>query len=219
MSNQISFFTSFNPKNYGNQYKTWASYAYKTYAIQDPKDTKITVDCSIILNKANEIENKRLHKISDIIKIARLLEGNEKFVLLNSDIELNFQDETWSNICEMANEGMVVGYRSDYKLDRKKNKKYIYGLDFFVINKKIQVADAPFVMGSCGWDWWMVYLCMSQDIPVYSIKGEDNIYHKIHERNWTDEMLLESQKWFQETANLDKNSIKRNLVNYIENLV
>jgi hypothetical protein len=216
--NKISFFTSFNSSNYGDQYKTWKKYAHVIYAIQDAKDKKMNVDCSIHLNKTFDVLGKKLHKISDIIKIARALEGNEKFVLVNSDIELNFSNETWNKICEKANDGLVVGQRSDYELDRKKTKKYSYGLDFFVINNKIKIEDAPFVMGSCAWDWWMVYLCRSQDIPVYSVDSEDSIYHKVHDRNWNDEMFLQSQIWFKQVTNIEKSSIKKELAEYIQKM-
>lgn len=213
--NKISFYTSFNPKKYGDQYKTWRKYAHAIYAVQDPKDVKINVDCSIILNNAVDFHGKNLQKLTDITKIARLMEGAEKFVIINSDIEIYFSSDRWNKICEIANDALVTGYRFDYALHKNNNKKHKYGLDFFIINNKIKIPkDCPFLLGACAWDWWMIELCKIQNVPVYSL-SEQSILHKEHERNWTDEMFLDCQKWFDQFSKTNK----KDLANYILDLV
>lgn len=203
--NKISFFTSFETNDNKDQYKTWRKYCYKIYAIQDPKDNfKNKNEYNLILNKSTLFENKSLHKLSDIFRIARLLEGSEKFVIINSNIELNFSSDYWNRICQIANDNIVVGNRFNYKKNKKDCEEHKFGLDFFVINKKLKFFDAPIFMNYWGWDWWIVYSCVAQKIPVVSIDGKNNIFYKTN----NDKIEID----------LKKENIRKKLIGHIKNV-
>lgn len=194
--NKISFYTSFDPKNYGDQYKTWRKYSHEIYTLQDPKDTKINADCSVLLNNSTDFHEKKLHKITDITKIARLLEGIEKFVIINSDVELYFSNEKWKKICETANDSIVVG------CDHESSDSC-----FVVLNKKIKIPTySPFLFGIQDWSWWFIELCIDQKIPVCSIKNKKEIVR--HKNKNLDDFFLKCRF-----------SKRQDLENYITDLV
>jgi len=204
----LDFYTSFS-KNYGDQYKTWLSFANEIFAIQAQEETSPN-DAETICNKANLVDNKNLHKINDITKIARNNSGN--FCLTNCDIELVGDHFIWDEI--LKKEGLIIGQRYNYKKKYEHIGQNFGGIDFFIFNRQFEIEESNFAMGSCCWDWWIVYLAMIQSVPIYKI-NIPFVYHEIHDRRWSDDQWMNQMKIFESMYGIKQDrEFKIKLLNY-----
>ena len=186
---QLSFFTSINKNQ--SQYLTWRAYSKHIYNIgaNDIRD-----GLSQIHIPPHHRHGKNTYKISDIINRAK--EIDNPIVLLNSDIELLFDNKIWNTIVEASEYSLVIGNRYNYTSNFTDGKFNPNGIDFFVINKNLVVPnDDNFCIGLCGWDWWIPWLATKQNISITKIR-QPFVMHKIHERNWTSQSYEEMYEYF-----------------------
>lgn len=184
--NKLPFFTSFFT-NKDTRYHTWYRYASKIYNAQDVlNEIKVPNTKSFFLKTTTQF-NKTTHTIHNIITAAQ--KYSSKFVFINSDIELDINDLFWSKIVEASHNGIVMGHRYNYEENYINSEINANGVDFYVLNDRIIIPDDDnFCIGLCGWDWWIPYLAIQQNIPVYRIDC-GFLYHKIHPKQWSKESL------------------------------
>jgi hypothetical protein len=183
---QLPFFTSFYT-NKDNRYTSWDNYASKIYNIQNI-DKEITVQNtqSVFLRSVSRF-GKETHAIHDIVHTAQ--KYYQKFVLINSDIEIDTNTSFWNQIIETSQNGIVIGHRFNYDDNFNTNLSINDGgIDFFILNDIIVPQDDNFCIGLCGWDWWLPFLAVQQNIPIYRIHCPF-LYHKRHEKQWSKESL------------------------------
>jgi len=214
---KLDFYTSFNPRDVGQQYKSWLLFANKIYAVQDPSEN-IEVNCEKIYNKAADFDGKKFQRIRDLIRIGQ--SRSEYFCIINSDIKIQQNQENWNKITSKLDENsIVVGHKYDY--DEGKNPVLNWhGLDFFILNKKIVFDNDKFLMGQCAWDWYLLYISTKQNLDVYLIDFPF-LFHKMHSPYWNinKNNYLTAQDWFQEATGIDRKEkfIKFNLNRYLIN--
>jgi hypothetical protein len=183
---QLPFFTSFFRTD-DTRYHSWFRYATQVYNAQAvSNDLRIPNTKSIFLKTTTQFD-KKTHTIHDILTSAQ--KYSSKFVFINSDIEIDIDDIFWDKIVEASNHGVVMGHRFNYETSYNESSINANGVDFYILNDKIIIPDDDnFCIGLCGWDWWIPYLAIQQQIPVYRIDCPF-LYHKIHPKQWSKESL------------------------------
>lgn len=179
---KLPFFTSFCT-NKNTQYRTWHRYSNCIYNAQDPlRGISIPNTKSFFIKTITQF-NKNTHTIHDLITSAQ--KYSSKFIFINSDIELGINDSLWSKIIEASDHGIVMGHRFDYSTNHNDSRLDTSGVDFYLLNNKIVIPnDNNFCIGLCGWDWWIPYLAIQQNIPIFRINCPF-LYHKIHPKKWS----------------------------------
>lgn len=183
---KLPFFTSFF-KTDDNKYHSWYRYASDIYNFQDiSNEIKVPNTKSIFLRTTKRFD-KTTHTLHDILTTAQ--KYSKKFVVINSDIEISINDKLWDKIVESADNGIVMGHRFNYDTSKDTGILNQNGVDFYVINKDLVIPnDMNFCIGLCGWDWWLPYLAIQQNIPIYRIDCPF-LYHQIHPKQWSTESL------------------------------
>jgi hypothetical protein len=210
---KLDFISSFAFHN--NQYLTWKKYAKNIYGIHKSqlsnKDIK-TIICSPI-----NAYNKETYSIKSIIDETKKI--TNKFILLNSDIEIDKNDIFWEKILSTPDDSLVIGNRFNYSDNYSDATINLNGIDFFLINQNLQIPDDhTFCIGLCCWDWWLPYLAIKQKISLFKI-NQPFIYHKNHAKNWTRHSCRSMNKYFTEiTGYLDIEKLKTEILSYCEEI-
>lgn len=194
------------------QYKTWNPYAKCIYAI----DSKQSVNSDFIYVTCNSIYkfNKYTYSIKSIIDNIRTL--TDTFILLNSDIELDNNPSLWQKIVDASDDAVIIGHRFNYTNSYADGILNLNGIDFVLINKKLNIPDDHnFCLGLCSWDWWIPYLAMTQNIPVLAIT-QPFLFHKNHPRRWSDESCSHMMKYFRSISGHADNRFKQYMQNNIK---
>lgn len=210
---KLNFISSFYKHN--NQYKTWKKYSNKIFGID--KDISKNEDIESIICTSIDSFNKETYSIKSIVDESRKL--SDRFVLLNSDIELSENNLVWETILKIK-DCLIIGNRYDYGKTYSDGKINPNGIDFFVIDKNLEIPDDhKFCIGLCCWDWWLPILAIKQNIPIYKI-NQPFIYHKRHAKNWSEQSYhCMRDHFFKATGLRDGLQLKQNILSKCENLI
>lgn len=129
-----------------------------------------------------QIVSKPLVTINAMIDFA--ISKGDDLLLLNSDIIIR-------GLPEFKPNGISALSRYDYIDNFDDCKMFQAGFDVFYIPKEILKIFHPsiYAMGMSWWDYWIPYIAMSKNIPLYYPKGK-YAFHKIHNTQYsTDEWV------------------------------
>lgn len=183
---KLPFFTSFFRSD-DTRYHSWYRYSNQIYNAQDILNEINVPNTKSIFLKTTTQFNKTTHTIHDILIAGQ--KRSKKFVFINSDIEISINDKFWDKIVESADDGIVMGHRFNYDVSKDTATINANGVDFYIINTDLVIPnDINFCIGLCGWDWWIPYLAIQQNIPIYRIDCPF-LYHKTHPKQWSPESL------------------------------
>jgi len=117
---------------------------------------------------------------SDIILLSNFTESvlkikKDRFLMvgrrwdLNVNKEIDFNDNNWEK-------------KLQEKLKKEGKMHGLSGIDYFVFPKDIFGEIPPFIVGSPGWDNWMIYKARALKIPVIDTTSETTVVHQTHGR-------------------------------------
>lgn len=179
---KIPFFTSFISNDI--RHHSWTRYASKIYNVYN--GITIPNTKSVFLRPIKQFD-KVTYSIHDMVTFAQ--KYYSKFVIINSDIEIDINDIFWHKILEASDNGIVMGHRYNYTTSYEQSEINANGVDFYILNDKIIIPnDDNFCIGLCGWDWWIPYLAIDQKINISRIECPF-LYHKEHPKQWSQESL------------------------------
>lgn len=117
-------------------------------------------------------------------------QNEERFLFINSDIELAFNKHLLLKVKEEMKHKVVICHRNDYLVNKEKAEPYILGIDAFFLNKKHLDIFPPslFCIGNCFWDYNIPFTAIKNGIEVINLQNKF-AYHKKHpvqysEKNW-----------------------------------
>lgn len=210
---KLNFVSSFI--NHSNQYLTWLKYAENIYGI----NKKIFEHENIkpIVCPPFNIYNKETYSIKHIIDETRKI--SNKFILLNSDIEIDENNDIWEKILSVPDDALVIGNRFNYNETYSDSKINLNGIDFFLINQNLQIPqDYTFCIGLCSWDWWLPFLATQQKITIFKINCPF-IYHKKHKKNWCNLSFKEMEKHFAKITGYNNNNYKYEILKKAKEII
>lgn len=124
---------------------------------------------------------------------------DEHIILINSDIVLSpcrgILDYEFTQRCL---DGICLLHRRDVEGEAiEEGKEYIYGMDVFLIHKKLLslFPQSIYCMGQTWWDFWIAYSAIKKGVKVFRI---DNpiAYHQKHKTRWSDESWQRMSEYF-----------------------
>jgi hypothetical protein len=128
------------------------------------------------------------------------LSNYDKFMFINSDIEVENHHNSLSNINELLDKNMVLANRLDYgeRNNRQNTMKYYYkGIDVFCMNKThLQMyGQSMYAMGQCFWDYWIPFTALKNGVTVYLVKHR-SFYHNEHPLQYSNDNWLKTGRYF-----------------------
>jgi hypothetical protein len=128
------------------------------------------------------------------------LSNHDKFMFINSDIEIENRHGSISKISELLNKGLVLANRLEYspKQNREMTMKYYYkGIDVFCMTKAhLQMyGQSMYAMGQCFWDYWIPFTAIKNGVTVY-LAQHRSFYHNEHPLQYSHENWLKTGRYF-----------------------
>ncbi|GGL48496.1 hypothetical protein [Sporolactobacillus putidus] len=117
--------------------------------------------------------------------------------IVNSDIHFKgVQDDFLDFICQEAADSLVYGHRLDVKNLNDSYGTLRNGVDYFFFDKNVIsiYPDDGLCIGQPAWDWWMVCVAASKNIPTKRVLSKIAL-HQIHPKEWYESLnqyLIES---------------------------
>ncbi len=137
-------------------------------------------------------------------------EQDEDICLINSDIELGYDQELLEKIKLQLNDKIVIAHRNDYDKSKKDAQPYVLGIDVFFINRKFLDIFPPslFCMGNCHWDYSIPFTAIKNGIEVINLQNKF-AYHKKHPVQYSEKNWGVTGAYFMLEHNLDIDNIGR----------
>ena len=187
--------TSFGP-NAGEQCKSWIPHASVIVGVQE-KDESAPDWVTRVENDASELRGRRLQRICDMISVGR--QHADIVAIINDDIELKTESEYWRVLVRAAAYDLVCVQR----LDLPDNVRDRHGVDLFLIPPALRVPDDDrFLMGECGWDWWLPNLAKRQGVNI-QFAQQPIALHRRHAVKWDKASFHDSCQWLRESFGIE----------------
>lgn len=181
--------------------KSWINLGFEVYSFNSPSEALIIekeypVKVIRTFNTMEQIYGNPLVPISTVLDWIKL-QPTDKFMLINSDIELRTDKKTIGRISNKMEEGILLANRIDYNIDSRVDElgkmfevKNLSGIDVFFIHKKFVNLYAPsmFCFGACFWDYEIPYVALLNRVKVTFI-DQFFAFHLRHP------MQYNTQKW------------------------
>ena len=187
--------TSFGPTA-GEQCKSWIPHASVIVGVQE-KDESAPDWVTRVENDASELRGRRLQRICDMISVGR--QHADIVAIINDDIELKTESEYWRVLVRAAAYDLVCVQR----LDLPDNVRDRHGVDLFLIPPALRVPDDDrFLMGECGWDWWLPNLAKRQGVNI-QFAQQPIALHRRHAVKWDKASFHDSCQWLRESFGIE----------------
>ena len=119
--------------------------------------------------------------------------------IINDDIELKTESEYWRALVRAAAYSLVCVQR----LDLPDNVRDRHGVDLFLVPPALRVPDDDrYLMGECGWDWWLPNLAKQQGVNI-QFAQQPIALHWRHEVNWDKASFHDSCHWLREAFGIE----------------
>lgn len=134
-----------------------------------------------------ELFGKELIPISEILNY--IISENEPYFIINSDIEI-------AEVPQIEKEGLYIFNRYDYS-EKDKPKLFNSGFDVFYVTPETAkiYKESQLCLGRCHWDYFIPYMAMKKEFPVYTIQ-KPFFLHKKHDLNYDFESWKKTAKIF-----------------------
>lgn len=142
------------------------------------------------------------------------IENNSDALLVNSDIII-------TELPPLRMDGITFFSRYDYSEHFGDAKIFQAGFDLYFIPKTFLKIFPPsiYALGVAWWDYWVVMVCIKNNIPVYWPQGK-YAYHKLHKTQYSVEEWLyvgEFFKWqFKANPQFNIGQLATNYLNIIK---
>lgn len=117
----------------------------------------------------------------------------EKYLLINSDIEIIIDPKHFQTINRMIDSSIVVMNRNNYNKNKEDAVRYKHGIDLFFINKKYLsiYPESRFALGQCHFDYWIPLRALRKGIEV-NIVSNKIAFHKDHKAQYSHENWIKT---------------------------
>jgi hypothetical protein len=147
-----------------------------------------------------EVNQQGTPLVSSIFSLARQASSGELLLYLNADILL-LPDTlvVIREVCQLNQEFLLVGRRWDLDITREidfssewaseirarikdQGKLRTYtAIDYFIFPRQQYQEILPFAIGRAGWDNWMIFHGMKQNLPVIDLTPSLMVVHQNHD--------------------------------------
>ncbi|WP_280169447.1 hypothetical protein [Priestia megaterium] len=198
IQNKVLIATSIAPLNLEKQRRavdTWLKAGFEVISLNNEDEinnvSSVFPDIyfHIVDRNAKNIYGKPYIYIYDFM---RLLNRQDYKVcgIVNSDICFKGVKENFLDFIYQESLGsLVYGHRKDVNNINEINGEVCEGVDYFFFDKKLTsiYQDEGFCMGQPAWDYWMVAVPVSLNIPAKRVLNQI-AYHEKHSQQWNEEL-------------------------------
>lgn len=120
----------------------------------------------------------------------------ENICIINSDIEIKTDKETFSRVKSEMQESIILSNRVNHNGDYR-GSQYQAGIDTFFMHKKFITLynQSMHCFGQCFWDYWIPFRAIKSGVTVKFIK-QDFSYHLDHPAQYNSDMWKKSGRYF-----------------------
>ena len=129
---------------------------------------------------------KGLPTIPELLSVGVKLRGDSTFAIANSDISFRGDSVVLKELFSAAEGGVVYANRFECsEFSKEPVHPYSYGYDLVILDSRYVVTEElrGFFIGSPWWDYLLLYLMASRDVPMSTISMAV-ISHLTHNQVW-----------------------------------
>jgi len=196
-----TFVTSFSPRA-GDQCRSWLPLGCEIIGVQGPGEM-VPETANYMERMPTTRRGRPLQRISDLIQLGR--QKSDIVCVINDDIQIETDLQYWRTLVKKAAYALVCVQR----LELPDKVRDSLGIDMFLVPPTLNLPDDNrFLMGECGWDWWLPILARHQGIQI-AFAMKPIALHTQHKRNWDLESYRDSCKYLRESFGIDNQNVTK----------